>query len=131
MTAVRQIEAAGPVRRGLLVWFAVLGGIPSWAVHILIVAGMARYTCNIHDGTWILHLATAVTAAVTIVALALAANLVRIAHRAGARDPEDEADSADARLLFLGTLGLLLNGINLLLILLEGAYVPFLSRCGT
>jgi hypothetical protein len=63
--------------------------------------------------------------------MALAANLVRVARRAGADDPEDERDTADARLLFLGTLGLLIGGINVLLILLEGAYVPFLRRCGS
>ncbi|MCU1463561.1 MAG: hypothetical protein JWO37_3636 [Acidimicrobiales bacterium] len=130
MTAVHEIEAAGPMGRGIRVWFAVLGGIPAWAVHILFVASMARYTC-VHGRTWVLHLATAVTAAITIAAIALSANLVRVARNAGANDPEDEAASPDARLLFLGTVGLLIGSINLLLIVLEGAYVPFLNRCVT
>jgi hypothetical protein len=129
MTAVQQLESAGRFRRGVLVWFAVLGGIPAWAGHLLFVASMARYTC-VHGGEWVIHLATAITAAVTIVAIALSTNLVRIAKAAGADDPEDESASPDARLLFLGTLGVLIGGINLLLILLEGAYVPFLNRCG-
>ena len=64
-----------------------------------------------------------------VAAIALSANLLRIARDNG-RGADDDRDTPDARLRFLGGLGVLVGAINLLLILAEGSLVPFLRRCG-
>ena len=128
MTAHR-IESAGPARRSVLVWFAVFGGVAAWTTHLLFLVIMVQYTCNVGGDVWVLHLVTALTAAATIAAIALSANLLRIARDNG-RGADDDRDTPDARLRFLGGLGVLVGAINLLLILAEGSLVPFLRRCG-
>ena len=70
------------------------------------------------------HAATALTAAVTLVAMAMSAALVR-----EGRDPED-ADTPGGQITFLGVLGLMVGAINLALILLEGSYAIFVDPCG-
>jgi len=124
-----RIESAGPARRSVLVWFAVFGGVAAWTAHLLFFVSMVQYTCNVGGDVWVLHLVTALTAAATIAAIALSANLLRIARDNG-RGADDDRDTPDARLRFLGGLGVLVGAINLLLILAEGSLVPFLRRCG-
>jgi hypothetical protein len=72
-----------------------------------------------------MHLATVVTALVTIAAGVLGARLIRIGHQA---DTEDA--SSAGRLRFLGELAVLIDIISLGLILLEGLYVAVLPGCG-
>jgi hypothetical protein len=121
LARVERIERAGPVTRGILVWYAVFGGLGAWTVHLVFCAAIVRWLFNVNAGHWPLDVATAVCVVATLVAFALAWRLHRIAGGA------DEAGADDAgQLLFLATLGLLFNAINLALIVIEGAYADVL-----
>jgi hypothetical protein len=115
---------------GVRVWFAVLGGIGAWIVHLTAESALARRTC-VSGQEWVLHVLTVGLAGVTVAAMLLAARL---------RDHECWIDG-DARtatstrgshgdLRFLGTMGLLIGAINLLLIVFEGALVFWVPSCG-
>jgi hypothetical protein len=106
--------------RGALVWFALTAGIAAWAVHL---AGFAALVGFVHDNgfSWIFTVGNAAALAITLVALWLS----WLIYRAGGDD--DELGTPAGRMRFLGALCLLVNGINLLLILLEGSYVYFIG----
>ena len=110
---------------GLKVWFAVLGSIAAWLVHLSFVSSFVQYTCNVSGVVWVQHLVTAITAGITLWAMALSLQMVR---EAGATD--EEAGTPAGRTRFLGLLGLLFGAIDLLLILAEGFYVILVHRCG-
>jgi hypothetical protein len=109
---------------GLKVWYAVVGGIGAWTVHMLFLSSFVQYTCNEGHVGWVHHVVTAVTAAATVLSMVLAWSLVR----EGA-DADEAAPSYEGRTRFLGMAGLLIGAINLALILLEGSYVFFLKPC--
>jgi hypothetical protein len=114
------------IRSGFTVWYALLGGIAAWAIHLVGVASLVRLTCNDRSWDWSLHALTAVTLAMTVVALWLCWRLQRT--------PADDDSLPDEPSLgrFLGRLGLLINTFNFALISLEEFYVIVLhSRpCG-
>ncbi|MGI9119475.1 MAG: hypothetical protein ACR2G7_05035 [Acidimicrobiales bacterium] len=99
----------GPVR----VWLPSVAATGAWTVHLLLTASLVELACNQGDLTWVLHVTTAVTAGVALIALGLSLALVR----------------SGGELRFVGQVSLLVSGINLALILLEGSYVLFLSAC--
>ena len=106
--------------RGFLVWFALTAGIVAWIVHLTAFAGAVGF---VHDNGffWIFYVGNAGAIAVTVIATWLSWLLVR------AGDESEEAGTPGGRIKFLGLLGLLVNGINLLLIMLEGSYIYFIS----
>jgi hypothetical protein len=104
------------VRNLVLTWFPVFGSIPAWAAHVVFIAALARYTCNDPSVSWTLHAITAATLAMAALAMLMAGRMVR----AGG----DETSPEEAgRLAFLGRLGLLIGGTDVLLIVLEEIYV--------
>jgi hypothetical protein len=110
---------------GFKVWFAVLGSIAAWLIHLSFVSSFVQYTCNVSGVVWVQHLVTAITAAVTVWTMVLSARLVR---EAGATD--EAAGTPAGRTRFLGILGLLFGAIDLVLILTEGFYVILVHHCG-
>jgi hypothetical protein len=113
-----------------VVWAAVLIGIPAWIAHLVFEASMVQFT-SAHPGwRWTLHLATGVTALVTLAGMVICVDLVRLADRCGPGDVESDDASAATLTRFLGVFGLLLGATNLALILLEGSYVIFVRRGG-
>lgn len=117
------VPASRIARSPFAVWFAVTGGIGAWLLHLTVAASLVRLLCEYPGWTWVLHVDTAVTAAVALAAMVMSAALVRVSP-----DPED-ADTPGGQLRFLGLLGLLFGAINLALILLEGSYAIFLDPC--
>jgi hypothetical protein len=108
---------------GALVWFALTAGIAAWVAHLVGFAAVVQFV-HTNGFFWIFYVGNGVAIAVTLVAAWLSYLMVRAA-------PDDESEGTPAgRIRFLGYVGLLVNGINLLLILLEGSYVFFL-RTGT
>lgn len=109
-------------------WFAVLGGIVAWLAHLITLASLVRYTCNVRGHTqWVEHVVTAAAAVITLGALGLCLRYVRATGTAD----EEGAGTPWGRTRFLATFGVLSNSVNLLLILAEGTYV-FVIRpaCG-
>jgi hypothetical protein len=108
-TAVR---AEAPSARAA--WFAVVTPIVAWLVHLTGEASLVRLTCNRSGGQLPMHLLTAGCIAATLWAIAVALRI--------ARHP-------DGPWRFIGLLGLILGGANVVLILLEGSYVLFINAC--
>jgi hypothetical protein len=106
--------------RGILVWFALTAGIAAWLVHL---AGFAALVEFVHDNgySWLFTVGNSLAVVVTLVAGWLSWCI----FRAGGDD--EELGTVGGRMRFLGALGLLVNGINLLLIVLEGSYVYFIG----
>jgi hypothetical protein len=106
--------------RGVLVWFAVIAGIAAWVFHLVLFAGLVRF---VHDNGffWLFYVGDAIAIVITLVAGWLSWLLVQ------SSDESEDAGTPGGRRRFLGLLGLIANGINLLLILFEGSYVFFLS----
>ena len=122
--ARRSHSIASAVRSGFRVWYAVVGGIAAWTIHLLFFAGFVRFTCTAMGYLWAMHLVTVVCLGMTAVALVLSVALTR---QEGSEDEPHEA----GRLQFLGRLGILVGVANALLIGLEELYVFVLSskRC--
>jgi hypothetical protein len=119
------IEVLAPPTRGFRLWYAVLGGIGWWMVHILGIAGLARARCLHPSIVWAMHGLTVGTVALTTIAVIWSAGVWR--HSNGG--PEEGAEPS-GRLLFLGRFGVLVGAVSILLIVWEGAYVPWLRGCG-
>jgi hypothetical protein len=112
------------VRGIALLWFPIVGPIAAWAVHIVYLASIVRFTCTEPTATWTIHAVTAATVAVAVLGTYLAWRLTRVAA--------DEAGPGVAgRHLFLGRLGLIVGVVNVAVILLEELYVVGLHsvRC--
>ncbi|MDQ6782739.1 MAG: hypothetical protein M3063_04720 [Actinomycetota bacterium] len=116
MTAVRNL---------LFTWFPVFGSIPAWTVHLLAIAALTRYSCNVPSSRWTFHVITAVTLAMAAAATAMSARMV-------AAGGDEASPEGPGRLAFLGRLGLLIGATDVLLIVLEEVYVLGLTghSCG-
>jgi hypothetical protein len=106
---------------GALLWFALIAGIVAWVAHLLTLASLVQF---VHDNGyfWLFHVANAVCLALARLALYLS----WLVYRAGA-GADEESPTPEGRMRFLGQVGLASNGINLLLILLEGSYIFFIG----
>lgn len=122
--ARRSHSIASAIRNAITVWYAVLGGIGAWTIHLVFLVSIVRFTCNAPRYEWVIHLATAVTLAMTAVAMVLSRRLLTEGEKVGGTEGE--------RTRFLGRLGLVVGGVNFLLIALEGLYAVVLEsrRCG-
>jgi hypothetical protein len=118
----------------LLGWLSVALSIVAWTSHLVFTGIWVAVSGRGRNGlgpvcatgpTAPFHLATVVTALVTIGALAMSVHVFR---------ERDRLDPPDARLggqlQFLGLLGIGVAVFNLVLILWEGSYVFFLGHCG-
>ena len=125
--ARRSHSIASGARDAVLVWYALLGGIGAWTIHLLFLASFVRFTCNAHDYVWVMHLVTVVTLAMTAVALLLCRRMLR-----SAAGSDESSDVEGGRAQFMARLGLLIGGVNFALIALEGLYVFLLGSrsCG-
>jgi hypothetical protein len=112
------------IRTAFTVWYGLLGGIAAWTIHLLFFAAWVRYSCNA-GADWALHVVTAVTLAMTAVAIALSVDFARVKG-----DDPESADSDVGRTRFLGQLGILVGVINFLLISLEELYSIVLHSKG-
>jgi hypothetical protein len=101
-----------------VVWLAAALPIVMWTVHLTGSAALAREQCTHSSVTWLLHGLTVVTGLVCI-----ACALVGWSVWRGARG------EANAVFRFLGVLVVAIAVTNLLLIVWEGSYTPFLTSC--
>jgi hypothetical protein len=106
--------------RGVLVWLALVAGIVAWVVHLIVFASLVRFVHD-HGFFWLFYVGNGIAIAITLAAGWLSWLLVL------SSDESEDAGTPGGRRKFLGYLGLLVNGINLLLIVVEGSYIYFLS----
>ena len=114
------------VREAILVWYALLGGIGAWTIHLVFFAAYVQFSCN-EDGTlWAMHLVTAITLAMTAVAMWLCWRML------GKADGDEASDDEGGRAQFIARLGLMIGALNFALIALEEIYLVVLAsrRCG-
>jgi membrane protein implicated in regulation of membrane protease activity len=103
------------LRGVVFLWFPIVGPIAAWAVHVLYISSIARFTCTVPSSSWTTHALTVVCVAVCLVALFLA---WRLTHQVA-----DEAeDTTSGRHLFMGRLAIIVAATNILVILLEELY---------
>jgi cobalamin synthase len=114
------------IREAVLVWYAVLGSIGAWTIHLVLLASFVGFSCNAAGTTWVMHLATVVTLAMTVLAMLLCRRMLR------ASDGDESSDEEGGRAQFLARLGLLIGALNFALIALEEIYLVVLNsrRCG-
>jgi len=124
--ARRAHSITSAVREAVLVWYALLGSIGAWTIHLLLFVSIVRFTCNAHDYVWVMHLTTVVTLVMAAVAIALCVRMLR------SSDGDESSDDEGGRAQFIARLGLLIGVINVALIALEEIYVIVLNsrRCG-
>jgi hypothetical protein len=111
--ARRSHSIASALRAGVQIWYALLGPIAAWTIHLVGLASLVQLTCNHPNYEWAQHGLTVVTLAMVAVAMVLSARL--------ARTSPDDIENQGLR--FLGQLGLLIGATNGLLIVLEEIYV--------
>lgn len=114
------------VREAIVVWYALLGGIGAWTIHLVFFAAYVQFSCN-EDGTlWAMHLVTIVTLAMTAAAMWLCWRMLRKA------DGDEASDEEGGRAQFIARLGLMIGALNFALIALEEIYLVVLAsrRCG-
>ncbi len=106
--------------RGIVVWFALTAGIAAWVAHLVGFAALVEF---VHDNGywWVFTAGNIVAVVITLVA----GWLSWLIYQAGADD--EELGTPGGRMRFLGALGIAVNAINLLLIMVEGSYVYFIS----
>jgi hypothetical protein len=118
-TAAPEPSWRSAISGGMTRWFPIVGSIGAWAVHLVALASLVRYTCNAPAKAWTLHAVTIGCLVVAGAALVLAVRLMR----AGAGRRRD---------VFLGQVSALVALINIALIALEEVYVVALHghTCG-
>ena len=115
------------VRDAIAVWYALLGGIGAWTIHLVFFAAYVQFSCNVPGSTWLMHLITVITLAMTAFAMLLCWRMLRTSPA------NDEAsDLEGGRAEFIARLGLMIGVINFALIALEELYLVVLNsrRCG-
>ncbi len=103
----------------ILGWTATVVPIGAWMVHLTGEAALVRLACEHRDVEWVMHALTVGTALVCLACLAIGVTY--------ARRPVSENGNGAFR--FLGVLAASVAFVNLLVIVWEGAYVPFLPLC--
>lgn len=117
---------------GLLLWFAVLGGVLSWAVHSLAAWSIDELTCEAgHDNLAGFPLTGAVALAVLLPAAGAATALVVsvLAWRRLHPGPRADDDRSLGRAHLLAVVGLWLNVLALAMIVLGGVAALVLPPC--
>jgi hypothetical protein len=115
-TARRSHSIWSAVRAAFEVWYALLGSIAAWTIHILVLASVVQYTCNVDGALWIMHVTTVATLAMAGTAMVLSWRLARGGH-------DDEHPDEAGRNRFIGVVGLMIGAANVALIVLEQIYV--------
>jgi hypothetical protein len=106
----------------VLGWGAVVVPIAAWTVHIVALASLVNLACEHPRVEWVMHGLTALLGLVCIGCLGIAWRYTRLPNGS-------DSGSTHANLHFLGQLGVAIAIVNLVLIVVEGIYVPFLDSC--
>jgi membrane protein implicated in regulation of membrane protease activity len=113
------------IRGAVLVWYALLGSIGAWTIHLVLFAAYVRFSCNAPGSSWVMHVATVVTLAMTVLAMWLCRRMMR-------SEGDESSDEEGGRAQFIARMGLMIGVLNFALIALEEIYLIVLNsrRCG-
>jgi hypothetical protein len=103
--------------------FALMGGATAWLARLIVNSALVSYACEINS-SWPLWVTTAVTALVTVAALA---SSLRFWRRKGEGDNVSHIGTAG----WLGLLGIGFNVVSLAGIVLESVPILFLDLCSS
>ena len=114
------------IRGAVLVWYALLGSIGAWTIHLVLFAAYVRFSCNAPGSSWVMHVATVVTLAMTVLAMWLCQRMMRSA------EGDESSDEEGGRAQVIARMGLMIGALNFALIALEEIYLIVLNsrRCG-
>ena len=114
------------IRDAVLVWYALLGSIGAWTIHLVLFAAYVRFSCNAPGSSWFMHVATVVTLAMTVLAMWLCQRMIR------SSEGDESSDEEGGRAQFIARMGLMIGALNFALIALEEIYLIVLNtrRCG-
>lgn len=123
-------------------WFALLGGMSAYAVHLVVSFWVVPALCPIDPGVvpWLVTLTTAVTLPVAVVATAVG---VRARHRLaeaepapagpspsrGGAPPSWDISTGPSTARFLATTGAVLSGMGVVLVVFHGLPVLLVDPC--
>ncbi len=124
-TARRAHSIRSAIVDAVTVWFALLGGLGAWIIHLVLLTSIVQLSCDHPGYLWVMHGATVATLAITGAAAFLA-------HRLATQVGDESSATEPGRNRFIGQLGLLIAAINALLIIVEEALVLIFQsqRCG-
>jgi len=106
-------------RQTALVWAAVVVPIAAWIAHLSAEASLVRLACDHDRVTWIMHAITVGLGLICVGCIAIGLTYARRTATVG----------ANGSFKFLGAFAAAIAAVNLLLIVWEGLYVPFLPLC--
>lgn len=105
------------------VWFALLGSVAAWTIHLLSFVSLADLSTTSSTTRWAMH-------GITVATLAMTASAIGLSVRLGRPGGETHGRDERARLRFIGQLGIVIGVIDGLLILLEELYLNVIRRTG-
>jgi hypothetical protein len=124
--------ASGNLLGGLLLWFAVLGGVLAWAVHLFAAWSVDELACaSGHQDLAGFPISAAVGVSVAVPAVVAVAALAAswLALRRTGRVRSAQADRAVGRSYLLAVIGVFLNLFSVTSIVLGGVAVLVLPVC--
>jgi hypothetical protein len=121
--ARRSHSILSAIESGWRVWFALLGSLAAWIIHLLAFVSLSRLSTDREAVRWAMHAITAGTLAMVVAAAVLSARLAFSSDDAGSRDEP-------GRNRFIGLLGLAFAAANGALIILEELYLNVIRRSG-
>jgi hypothetical protein len=102
-----------------VIWLAAGLPILAWTIHLTASAALAREQCTHDSVTWVLH---GLTVGLGLVCIACGLIGLSVWRRAARED-------AEGPFQFIGVLVVAIAAVNLLVIVWEGSYTPFLTSC--
>lgn len=112
--------AAGATPARLAV--ALVAGPAAWFARLSLSSALVPLACD-EGATWLLHVVALLTAAVAVAGIAA----VAVWRKRARAEPVEDDRSGILTFLLVG--GLLVNGISLMLILMESAPIFFIDPC--
>lgn len=114
--------ALQPAPSGPVLWFATIGSIATWMVHLVSEAALVPLRERHGWVVWVMHANTVALALVVLAGMSISWTYTRLG------DDDESMATPAGRTVFLGYVGLVIGALNLVLIVYEGSLVVFLRN---
>lgn len=124
-TAAGATDAAAvrPAPSGPVLWYATVGSIATWMVHLIAEASLVPLHEQHGWVVWVMHGVTVALAALVLLGMWISWSYTRVGSRS-----EESVPTPVGRTVFLGYLGLVIGALDLLLIVYEGSMIVVLRN---